>query len=189
MNSTNSRPAELAIPVASLTALRHALADEVGDDAAARALQVAGVAAGHAFYDTLAYGVSAAGRNGEADPAEWSEATFWRRLGDLFQRRGWGRIRNHEPLHTGVGALDAFDWVEAEPEAGAARPSCFFTAGLLANLLGRVVGDDVAVLEVGCRSRGDEHCRFLYGSPETLDVVFARIRSGADIEETLATLA
>lgn len=187
MNSTNPRPAELAIPVASLTALRHALADEVGDDAAARALQIAGVAAGHAFYDTLTHAASAGGRNGEQDPSDWSEATFWRRLADLFERRGWGRIRTAQ-VHTGIGALDAFDWVEAQPESGAPRPTCFFTAGLLANLLGRVVGDDVAVLEVSCRSRGDDHCRFLYGSPETLDVVFSRIRNGADVEETLATL-
>lgn len=188
MNSTTQRPAELAIPVASLTALRHALADEVGDDAAARALQIAGVAAGHAFFDTLSHVGSAGGRTGDADPATWSEPVFWRLLADLFERRGWGRIRNGT-AHAGVGAIDAFDWVEAQPDAGALRPSCFFTAGLLANLLGRVVGDDVAVLEVSCRSRGDAHCRFLYGSPETLDVVFSRIRNGADVEETLATLA
>jgi len=188
MNSMNQRPAELAIPVASLTALRNALADEVGDDPAARALQVAGVAAGHAFFDTLAHAGSAGGRTGDADPATWSESVFWRLLADLFERRGWGRIRNAQ-AHAGVGAIDAFDWVESQQDAGALRPSCFFTAGLLANLLGRVVGDDVAVLEVSCRSRGDAHCRFLYGSPETLDVVFSRIRNGADVEETLATLA
>jgi hypothetical protein len=187
MNSTQPRPAELAIPVGSLTALRHALADEVGDDAAARALQVAGVAAGRAFFDTLAHAGTAGGRTGDSDPATWTESAFWRLLGDLLGRRGWGRIQNSH-AHVGVGAIDAFDWVEAEPDAGALRPSCFFTTGLLANLLGRVVGDDVAVLEVACRSRGDAHCRFLYGSPETLDVVFSRIRNGADIEETLATL-
>jgi hypothetical protein len=186
MNMTNPRPAELAIPVDSLTALRKALADEVGDDAAARALQVAGVAAGYAFFDTLAHAGSPGGRTGESDPAGWSESVFWRLLGDLFERRGWGRLRNGQ-LHAGVGAIDAFDWVEAQPGA-ALRPSCFFTAGLLANLLGRVVGNDVAVLEVTCRSHGDDHCRFLYGSPETLDVIFSRLRKGADVEETLATL-
>ncbi|MGD8277024.1 MAG: hypothetical protein PVH00_03310 [Gemmatimonadota bacterium] len=188
MNSTTQRPAELAIPVASLTALRHALADEVGDDAAARALQIAGVAAGHAFFDTLSHAGSPGGRTGEVDPATWSEPLFWRLLADLFERRGWGRIRNGH-AHVGIGAIDAFDWVESQQEADALRPSCFFTAGLFANLLGRVVGDDVAVLEVSCRSRGDAHCRFLYGSPETLDVVFSRIRNGANVEETLATLA
>lgn len=188
MTSMNPRPAELAIPVASLTALRSALADEVGDDAAARALQIAGVAAGRAFFDTLTHAGSAGGRNGETDPATLTETTFWRLLTDLFERRGWGRIRNGQ-VHIGVGTVDAFDWVEANPDSGTLRPSCFFTTGLLANLLGRIVGDDVAVLEVACRSRGDEHCRFLYGSPETLDVVFSRVRNGFDVDEAIATLA
>lgn len=187
MSSTNPRPAELAIPVASLTALRSALADEVGDDAAARALQIAGVAAGRAFFDSLVHAGSAGGRNGESDPGTLAESTFWRLLADLFERRGWGRIRNGQ-AHEGVGTVDAFDWVEANPDTGALRPSCFFTAGLLANLLGRVVSDDVAVLEVSCRSRGDEHCRFLYGCPETLDVVFSRMRSGIPVDEAIATL-
>lgn len=187
MNTTSPRPAELAIPVSSLTALRQALADEVGDDAAARALQIAGVAAGHAFFETLVHAGSPGSRRDEIDPATWTESTFWRLLVDLFERRGWGRIRNGQ-AHAGLGTIDAFEWVEANPDTGALRPSCFFTAGLLANLLGRVVGDDVAVLEVACRSRGDEHCRFLYGSPETLDVVFSHVRNGADVDETIRTL-
>ena len=53
MGPTNSRPAELALPVASMAALRRALAGAVGADAAARALQSAGHAAGDGFYRAL----------------------------------------------------------------------------------------------------------------------------------------
>jgi predicted hydrocarbon binding protein len=181
MTQPTARPQELALPVASLAALRRALARSVGADAAALALQEAGVAAGNAFHDLLL-------RVGDdIDAADWSEGVFWRRFGDLFERRGWGRVAN-ETLHNGVGALDAFDWVESEPDSGASRPSCFFTAGLLANLLGRVCNDEVAVLEVECRSRGDARCRFLYGSPDVLELVYGRIRAGSAVDDSIATL-
>ena len=84
---------------------------------------------------------------GADEPGTWGESQFWRRFAELFERRGWGRIGN-EAVHPGVGALDAFDWVESNPELLAGRPACHFTSGLLANLLGRVCQDEVAVLEV-----------------------------------------
>lgn len=183
MTQTPSRPQELALPVASLAALRRALDTSVGEAAAAVALQQAGVAAGDAFFEMLARSPAA----GEVPPADWSDGTFWRRFAELFERRGWGRIAN-EATHPGVGALNASDWVESVPDQGASRPSCFFTAGLLARLLGRVSDEEVAVLEVECRSKGDARCRFLYGNPETLDTVYDRVRAGEDAGDTLATL-
>lgn len=181
MNQNNGRPQELALPVASLAALRYALAEAVGQDAAARAFQQAGVAAGDAFFKLLANPAA-----GDA-PAEWDESMFWRRFGELFERRGWGRIAN-EQVHAGVAALDAFDWVESNPDLSASRPTCHFTTGLLANLLGRVCQDEVAVLEVECRSRGDSRCRFLYGSPDVLEMLYERLRDGESIEASLAAL-
>ena len=53
MPRPGNRPPELAIPVASLAALRNALADEVGADAAARALAAAGQAAGDSLFAQL----------------------------------------------------------------------------------------------------------------------------------------
>lgn len=182
----SNKPAELALPVASLTALRRSLAASVGADDAARALQSAGVAAGDALFRVLAQGPVPASSE-TAPPADWSEQTFWRRFTELFERRGWGRLTNHA-LHPGVSALDSTDWVEVDSDAGARRPSCHFTSGMLANLLGRVSGEDVAVLEVECRSRGDARCRFLYGSPAALEVVYGSIRDGHDTETSLAAL-
>ncbi|MGH7503481.1 MAG: V4R domain-containing protein [Longimicrobiales bacterium] len=185
MQGTN-RPAELALPVASLTALRRTLVTSVGPDDAAHALQSAGSAAGDALYRVLSLGPGP--NNGDpTPPAEWSEDTFWRRFAALFERRGWGRLTNRA-VHTGVGALDSSDWVEVDAEAGSRRPSCHFTSGLLANLLGRVSGEDVAVLEVECRSQGDERCRFLYGSPAALERVYGAMRDGRDANASLAAL-
>ena len=181
-----ARPPELALPVASLAALRRSLAASVGADDAARALQAAGVAAGDALYQMLTL-VPGSSSTPPAQPAEWSEAVFWRRFAELFEKRGWGHL-NWQLMHPGIGALDAPDWVEADPAVSAQRPSCFFSAGLLANLLGRVSGEDVAVLEVDCRSRGDDRCRFLFGSPVVLDAVYGHLRAGSGVAGAIAAL-
>jgi predicted hydrocarbon binding protein len=191
MTPVNSRPPELALPVASLAALRRELAAAVGGDAAARALQSAGGAAGDAFSRALVHGLGSS--PAAADPesaaremiAALDQATFWRRFGELFVSRGWGHLTMAQ-LHPGVGALDSTDWVEAD--AGASRPSCFFTTGLLANLLGRVADDDVAVLEVECRSRGDARCRFLFGSPVALEDVYRQMSAGQELADSLDAL-
>jgi len=192
MSPVNSRPPELALPVASLAALRRELAAAVGGDAAARALQSAGNAAGDAFYRALAHGLGSLG-NADAEAAahdrlaELEQSVFWRRFAELFASRGWGHL-SMTPLHPGVGALDASDWVEADPDAGATRPGCFFTTGLLAAVLGKIAGDEIAVLEAECRSQGDARCRFLFGSPAALDEVYSRLGEGQALDELLTTL-
>src|SRR5690606_14722620 len=90
MTRITTRPQELALPVASLAALRNTLIDTVGEDDAAAALRAAGHAAGDALHTML---VAA---DGDAAPAE----RFWQRLTQLFQSRGWGVLR-HEDAHPG----------------------------------------------------------------------------------------
>ena len=183
MPRPGNRPPELAIPVASLAALRRALASDVGADAAARALAAAGHAAGDALFSQLAL---SEGDNPTVEGV--SETTFWRRLSNLFSSRGWGTL-THSAAHEGVGVLDAADWVEADAAAGATRPSCFFSTGMLANLLGNAAGSPIAVLEVECRSRGDARCRFLFGSAEAMQAVYDRVGSGASADAVLSELA
>ncbi len=169
---------ELAFPVDALNALRAALENKVGGDAAAEALREAGHAAGDALFPLLA---------AEA-PGELPEAVFWRRVADLFSARGWGHLQ-FEAIHPGLGALEATDWVEANSADGTLRPSCHFTTGLLANLLGRAAGEDVGVLEVECRSRGDLACRFIFGGRAALDAVYAALLNGQELDQALAHLA
>ncbi|HEX7119613.1 MAG TPA: V4R domain-containing protein [Longimicrobiales bacterium] len=179
MSQSPNRSPEVGLPAASLHAMRRALEAEVGADAAAHALQHAGHAAGDAFHALLADG---------ADPSELDESEFWRRLNDLFAERGWGRL-SFEPEHPGVGALESGDWAEADPTAGTPRPSCSFTAGLLANVLGRTAGRDVGVLEVECRSRGDLRCLFYFGGAEALRRIHAALQSGRSPDAALEELA
>jgi predicted hydrocarbon binding protein len=168
---------ELTLPVRALAALRRALVAEMGEEAAARILRSAGAAAGDALHEMLGQG----GRDAR------DEQAFWRELSDFFQNRGWGRLSQEQP-HPGVAALDSADWVESDPEGVEARPSCFFTTGMLANLLAREAGDSVAVLEVECRSRGDLRCRFLFGAAETLDALYQAVAAGAVVQQALTDL-
>jgi predicted hydrocarbon binding protein len=181
MSEPQMQSPELDLPVASLLALRRALEAELGADTAARALQQAGHAAGDALFAAFAGSVR------DGDVADLDEAEFWRRLRDLFADRGWGTL-HFEDIHPGVGALESSDWAEADPAEGALRPSCYFTAGLLANLLGRTANEDVGILEVECRSRGDLRCRFLFGGHAALEWIHGELSAGRDVESTLADL-
>jgi uncharacterized protein len=180
MANTRSRPPELALPVASLAALRAALIETVGADAAAHALRAAGYAAGDAFFSMLA-------GPGEADPGQAPADRFWHDLSRLFTSRGWGQV-SYQQAHDGVGSLEASDWVEARTDASSEQPSCHFTTGVLANILGHAADDEVAVLEVECRSRGDQRCRFLFGGADAVYRVYDRIAAGTPADSAVAEL-
>ncbi len=89
------------------------------------------------------------------------------------------------PVGTGALALDSSDWVEAEPGTSQ-TPMCFFSAGMLADFLGRVSDEPVSVMEVECRSRGDERCRFLSATPDVLQRVYEAMTEGRTYEEALS---
>jgi hypothetical protein len=104
-------------------------------------------------------------------------------LSDFFTTSGWGSV-TMTPVGTGAFALDSTDWVEADPGTAQA-PMCFFTAGMLADFLGRLSDETVAVLEVECRSRGDARCRFLSATPEVLERVYNDMTTGKTYEDAL----
>jgi predicted hydrocarbon binding protein len=177
MAPLQNRQPEIAMPVAAFTALRDALISAVGDDAAAEALRAAGHAAGDALHAILATGT------GDLDqvPAD----RFWSQFATLFATRGWGQLRYSE-AHPGVGSLEAADWAEAATAEGAQRPSCHFTTGALANVLGKAAGAEVAVMEVECGARGDRRCRFLFGGAEAVFAVYERLSAGDAPDTALA---
>jgi predicted hydrocarbon binding protein len=170
---------DIRIPADSIHAMRRSLYQEMGAETAGRALQEAGYAAGDALFDRLTRAAS------ESDIAGTPSASFWDRLSSMCRELGWGTVR-HEELHPGVGALVASDWFEVEPDR--ARALCPFTTGVFANLLGRVAGQDVAVLQVECGGDESRCARFLFGSAQALDGVYSGLREGRDVETSLSTL-
>src|SRR6266571_1875177 len=81
-------------------------------------------------------------------------------------------------------AQESSDWAEAN-RGRAQTPMCFFSAGMLAYFLGRLSDETVAVMEVECRSRGDERCRFLSATPEVLEKVYSEMTAGRSYAEAL----
>jgi hypothetical protein len=180
MASTPSRTPELALPIASLTALADALIARVGPDAAPEVLREAGHAAGDALFRVLA----GSGDDLAGMPAD----RFWQHLSRMFSNRGWGTLAFSQP-HTGVGALDTSDWFEARPDMNAPAPCCHFTTGVLANVLGGVANSEVAVMEVECRTRGDQRCRFLLGGADAVYAVYERMAAGDRADEAIEQLS
>jgi predicted hydrocarbon binding protein len=180
MNLLERPSRDIAIPALSLSALRGALREEAGPLAATHALHAAGFRMGEAFYDEFAAGL-------RSPAGELSEKALWRALSEFFSRRGWGSV-TAEKMHPAIGALRSSDWAEADLDSQESQPSCPFTAGFLSTLLTRIAGGPIAVLEVSCRSRGDEECRFVFGSETAIHLLYGRLLDGMALEDALEDL-
>jgi hypothetical protein len=80
-------------------------------------------------------------------------------------------------------------WAEADPASAMPFPSCYYTAGMLADLFGRVADGPLQCLEVECRSNGAARCRWLLASPEVIAHVYQRLTEGVSYQDSLAELA
>jgi predicted hydrocarbon binding protein len=138
-------------------------------------LQEVGYAAGDGMFKAF---------TAEQNPANLDAEQLPQALSDFFSAQGWGSVAM-TPIGTGALALDSSDWAEATPGA-AQTPMCFFSAGMLADFLGRLSEETVAVMEVECRSRGDARCRFLSATPEVLEKVYNEMTAGRSYEDALA---
>ena len=108
-------------------------------------------------------------------------------LAGLLAETGWGTVSLTE-LAGGVLALDASSWAEARGD-GAEYPSCHFSCGLLADFFTRLGGSPAAVMEVECKSRGEDRCRFLIGSPDMLTYLYERMTNGMGYLEAVSGAA
>jgi predicted hydrocarbon binding protein len=165
----------------SIHALRQALERDVGPQAAAW-LQEAGFAGGEPVY--AAYSEWLGDRYQVPHPAALDVRHLGETLSAFFRDIGWGSLEI-SPLTPAVLALDSADWWEADPAGRSEFPTCHLSAGLLAEFLTRVSGTPLGAMEVECRSRGDEQCRFLAGAPETLQILYGRMAEGVAYQDAL----
>jgi predicted hydrocarbon binding protein len=173
----------LAVTRDTLTALRSALMRDTGA-AAAGYLQEAGYAGGQALFDAFRGWLAARGKGA---PESLSVDAFQREATDFFRRAGWGSLELGA-LEDAVATLDSSDWGEADPNGGAELPTCHVSAGMFADFFGRLADAPLAVMEVECRSRGDQRCRFLLGSTEVMQRVYEGMAAGEDYGAAVKTL-
>lgn len=170
----------LAVGRGALRQLHAGLLSRAPDQAIA-VLQEAGYAAGEGLFRTFAGWLP--DHAGVDRPEDLDAQVMNEVLSDFFAHTGWGRLAM-APVGTGGLAVDSTDWAEAEPGSSAA-PMCFFSTGMLADFLGRLSGEAVAVMEVECRSRGDKRCRFLSATPDVLQRVYEEMTTGKSYLEAL----
>ena len=161
--------------------LRQSLARDCGDQAAVH-LQEAGFAGGEQVYESFLGWLP--NFTGVDDPANLDAETLGEVLSAFFEAMGWGALTLEE---AGKGALmiTALDWAESEPGGSSRQPSCYLSSGMLTDFLGRLASIPVAVMEVECRTRADERCRFIAGAPETLDAIFNALADGKSYQSVL----
>ena len=179
-----STPGGLRLGRKVIHQLRASLERDTGLQAAGY-LQEAGFAGGEELYANFAEWLSR--RRGVEEPSQLDVAFLGEVLGEFFVDQGWGRL-DATPLGSAVLALDSAEWAEALDERQGEFPSCHLSCGLLADFFGRMSREMVAVMEVECRSRGEERCRFLAGSPETLGILYDRMAQGTGYLEALGVV-
>ncbi|MSR23160.1 MAG: hypothetical protein EXR92_06430 [Gemmatimonadetes bacterium] len=168
---------ELLLPPSALAHLRRAFRKEGSALGAVHAFHDAGFATGAAVFEQLS-------RRFGPEPSGSSETTFWREFTAFFRATGWGDL-THKRVHPGLAILRSNNWSESDPSSGDTQPGCAFTSGVLAHLLGRVAGGPIAVLEVGCRSKGDRECSFVFGSEGAIHDLYGLLLDGAPLETAL----
>lgn len=170
----------VSFPAGLFSALSGIVAARLPAAEAAAVLREAGYMLGGTLWNLLE-------EHSGAAPDALAERDFWQTIGEVWQRNGWGRL-SHSSLHPGVGGLDVEGGFEANPGANATYPSCHLTTGLLAEVLRRVADAPVSVLEAECQSRGDQRCRFLFGSEETLARVYHSAQTAGGYEAAVESL-
>jgi predicted hydrocarbon binding protein len=165
-----------------LHALRRSLTRDLGDHAAV-CLQEAGYAAGESVYRSFCAWLPE--YSGVDDPANLDAEVLGEVLSAFFEALGWGRLTVEQAGTAGLTITSA-NWAEAEPGGGTDLPSCYVASGLFADFMGRLSGTPVAVMEVECRTRDEDQCRFLLGAPETMEKVYDALAAGSDYESALS---
>jgi hypothetical protein len=149
------------------------------------ALRDAGFAAGVSLYDTFTDWLD---ERGAGAPAFLTDEQFGPLLGEFLHSVGWGAL-HVEKVSEAVMALDTYDWAEATDGDATSSASCHVGTGLLAGFLGRVADAPLAVLEVECRSAGDQRCRFLVGSVDVLNYVYEAMERGVPYDRAAVSAA
>lgn len=177
MNATATEAKFVQVPAGLIGSVRRALASDRDPVEAVTLLRQVGYDLGEEVSAGLNGHLAAGGSVGELDAER-----FWEGVSDYFRSIGWGSVE-HRRLHPGVGALDLVDWIEAGSDGGPA--GCHLSTGFFTDLLGRVAGDGVVVMEVPAE---DGRSRLLFGSADTLGAVYQSLASGASLDHAIATL-
>jgi hypothetical protein len=172
MTDTTPATAWLQLPTDALVRLPTVLAEIRSPVEAAMLQREIGFALGASFGDAFDAWI------GEASDTTADE--YWTALSRFFEQAGWGRLR-FEQLAEGVGSLRAEPWVDADGHV---------STGILADILSRAAGSDVAVMETPAdAAREAGGCRFVFGSQEAMQALYEHLHETGSLGEAIERLA
>ncbi len=156
----------------------HLLLDLPGE-ADMETLRAAGDAGGEALLEAFARWSSDTHADQLADlPVE----DFRRRAAEFFQWCGWGETslstRSDSVIEVGIGGC----WETARQHSD--QTGCHLTTGLLHGFFAALAGYELGVMELECAGLGSGgSCRFVIGTPEMVDSIYAGLSAGGRYEE------
>ena len=169
----------LALPRGAFARLRdlvwHATAEH-----APGYLQEAGYGAGEQVYQGF---VNWCAKHSYGVPESIAAANFPKLAEWFFNELGWG--------HVSVGTIgNAVVTVDANnlPDVGAQVqfPGCYMSSGMFADFFSRLAGAQLVSREVECRTIGNERCRFVIASAETIQHMYDGMAQGMHYEQALS---
>ena len=176
----NSTTRFVQVPAELFSSVRRALVRDREPLEAVTLLREVGYELGGAVDSGLRQHVTRS--SGGADPYALEPERFWSTASDYFQGLGWGRVE-HRRVHPGVGALELVEWIENGADGG--PQGSHISTGIFTDLLGRIAGGAVVVMEVPGEGGST---RLLFGAGETLGAVYQSLSTGASLDHALGTL-
>lgn len=152
---------------------------ELPGEADMATLRAAGDAGGAALLDAFSRWSS---DNGTEDLADLPVEDFRRRAAEFFQSCGWGdtslSTRSDSVIEVTIGGC----WEAQRHDAS--LPGCHLTTGLLHGFFAALAGYELGVMELQCAGLGSGgECRFVVGTPEMVDSIYADLSAGVSYDE------
>lgn len=145
-------------------------------------LRAAGDAGGGALLDAFARW----SREGHADDlADLPVDAFRQRAAEFFQWCGWGETllsaRSDSLIEVTIGEC----WETHRKHSD--QSGCHLTTGLLHGFFAALAGYELGVMELECAGLGSPGpCRFVVGTPEMVDAIYADLNAGVSYDEIVA---
>lgn len=156
----------------------HLLVDLPGE-ADMETLRAAGDAGGSALLEAFAQW-SMDGIAG--DLAELPVEEFRQRAAEFFQSCGWGDVSVSNSSDALIEVSIDNCWESQRPHGD--QTGCHLTTGLLHGFFAALAGYELGVMELECAGLGSGGaCRFVIGTPEMVDSIYAGLSAGASYEE------
>lgn len=160
----------------------HLLLDLPGE-ADMETLRAVGDAGGGALLDAFARW---SGDGQAVDLADLSVGDFQQRAAEFFAWCGLGEASVFTRSDSVIEVTIAECWETARQHAE--QTGCHLTTGLLHGFFAALAGYELGVMELECTALGSGGtCRFVVGTPEMVDSIYAELSAGASYEQIVGS--